>query len=164
VIVAFGTVGVLLLSWAAWLSESLHPRHVTSDWDLAWTGFDIGLALLFIATSVAAYRRSIWVSGLAVALGTLLIVDAWFDVVLDSHWDERRYAVMLAVFAELPAAGVCFWIAYRAERVHAQAVEQAGSKLAAPGEGAAEGDLVRVLEVPADGQPAREARHADPAA
>jgi len=164
VIVAFGTVGVLLLAWTAWLSESLHPRHVTSDWDLAWAGFDTGLALLFIATATAAYRRSSWLGGLAAALGTLLVVDAWFDIVLDSHWDERRYAIMLAAFAELPAACICFWIAYRAERVHAQAVARAGSELATPGQGAAEGDLVRVLEVPADGEPAREARHADPAA
>jgi len=164
VIVAFGAAGVLLFPWAVWLSASLQPRHVTSDWDIAWSGFDTGLALLFIATAVAAYRRSTWLAGLAAGLGTLLVVDAWFDIVLNSHWDERRYAVLMAVFAELPAACVCFWIAYRAERVHARAVERAGSELAAPGEGAAEGDLVRVLEVPADGQPAREARHADPAA
>ena len=57
---------------------------------------------------------------------------------------------------ELPVAAVCFWIAFRTERFVAQALH-----LAPTGERAAEGDLVGVLEVAADGEPAREPRDAD---
>ena len=161
-VVSFGAIGLGLLPWTVWLSASLSATHVTDHWDLAWGGFDTGLAVLFVATAAAAYYRSPWVSALSAALGTLLITDAWFDIVLSSHWDERRYALLLAAFAELPAAAVCFWIARRTERVLTWAAEVApASEFAASGERAAEGDLVGVLEIPTDRKPARETRDAD---
>ncbi len=86
----------------------------------------------------------------------MLIVDAWFDVVLESHGNELGTAIVLAVVFELPAAAVCFWIAFRTESFVSQALH-----LAPTGQGAAEGDLVGVLEVAADGEPAREPRDAD---
>ncbi|HEY2326203.1 MAG TPA: hypothetical protein VGH52_01825 [Gaiellaceae bacterium] len=155
VVVAFAAVGIGLLPWTVWLSESLKPHHVTNRWDLAWSGFDTGLAILFILTAVAAHRRSTWIAPLAVATGTVLVVDAWFDVVLESHADELRNSIMLAVFAELPAAAVCFWVGYRAERVI--------SHLAAAGQRATERDLVGVLQVAADREAAGEPRDSDPA-
>jgi predicted membrane protein len=160
VIAVFAVVGIGLLPWTVWLSTSLASHHVTHRWDLAWTGFDIGLALLFLATVIAAYRRSVWVAALASALGTMLIVDAWFDIVLESHADELRQSIMLAIFAELPAAAFCFWIAHRTERFLAKFVEQA-LHLAPAGEGPTQSDLVGVLEVASDGEPAREPRDAD---
>jgi hypothetical protein len=160
VVVAYAAIGLGLLPWTLILASSLKPHHVTESWDLAWTGFDCALAVMFMATSVAAYRRSPWLAALSAATGTMLITDAWFDIVLESHADERRTAVILAVAAELPAAALCFWIAYRTERFLARAVEQA-LHLAPAGERAAEGDLVGVLEVPPDGEPAREPRDAD---
>jgi hypothetical protein len=146
VMVAFGAAAVLLLPWTAFLSLSLPSRHASTHWDLAWTGFDIGLAVLFGATALAAYTRSTWVSACAASLGTLLVVDAWFDVVLESHSDERRYSILLAFAAELPAAAICFWIAGRTERFLAWNLQ-----LSASGEGPAQGDLVGVLEITADG-------------
>jgi hypothetical protein len=157
VVTAFGAVAVLLLPWTAWLSLSLSPHHVSTHWDLAWTGFDVGLALLFGATAYAAYRRSTWLPALAASLGTLLLVDAWFDVVLESHSDERRYALLLAFAVELPAAAICFWIAGRTERF----LTWVPLELAAAGESPPEGDLVGVLEVAADGEPARKPGDAD---
>jgi hypothetical protein len=156
VMVAFGAVGFLLLPWTAWLSLSLPSSHASTHWDLAWTGFDVGLAVLFGATAIAAYKRSTWVAAFAASLGTLLVVDAWFDVVLESHSDERRYSILLAFAAELPAAAVCFWIAGRTEEFLAWRLE-----LPAAGEGSAEGDLVGVLQVPTDGEAAREAGDPD---
>jgi hypothetical protein len=168
VIVVFGAIGLGLLPWAIWLSTSLQPHHETERWDVAWSGFDSGLALAFILTALAAWRRSPWVSAGAAATGTLLLVDAWFDIVLESH-GALRWSVLTALFAELPLAFVCFWIAYRTERFLAQMVDAAvgrgaASHLAAAGQGAAERDLVGVLEVAADGKPAREPRDAHPPA
>ena len=163
VIVAFAVIGVGLLPWTIWLSASLRPHHETEHWDIAWSGFDTALALAFILTAAAAWRRSTWVPAAAAATGTMLLVDAWFDLVLESH-SGVVWAALAAVFAELPLAVVCFWIAYRTERFMAQIVDAAvgsGSHLAAAGEGAAESDLIGVLEIAADGKPAGESSDAD---
>ena len=154
VVVAFAAVGIGLLPWTVWLAESLQPHHATDRWDLAWTGFDTGLALLFMFTAFAAYRRSPWIAPLAAATGTVLIVDAWFDIVLESHADEIRNSILLAVFAELPGAVACFWVAFRAERVI--------SHLVAAAERASQRNLVGVLQVSADGEAAGETRDLDP--
>jgi hypothetical protein len=159
VVIVFGVGGLLLFAWTVWLSASLHPHHETEHWDLAWSGFDAGLALLFIATAYAAYRRSSWLPALAATTGTLLVTDAWFDIILESHSDERRNAVVLAIVVELPVAAFCYWIAYRAERYFAQ-----GLHLAPAGEGAAESDLVGVLEISPDREAAGESRDADASA
>jgi hypothetical protein len=159
VMVVFAAIGIGLLPWTIWLSTSLSPHHETNRWDLAWSGFDTGLAALFILTALAAYRRSPWVGALAAATGTVLVVDAWFDVILESHADELRSSILLALLAELPTAAFCFWIAVRTEHFVEEALHLAPAR-----ESAAEGDLVGVLEVPADGEPAGESRDADPPA
>jgi hypothetical protein len=159
-VVVYAAIGLGLLPWTLLLASSLKPHHVTESWDLAWTGFDCALAVMFLATAFAAYRRSPWVAALAAATGTMLVTDAWFDIVLESHADERRSAVILALVAELPTAALCFWIAHRTERFLALAVEQA-LHLSSADEGPAESDLVGVLEVSADREPAREPRDAD---
>jgi hypothetical protein len=160
VVVAYAAIGIGLLPWAFWLSASLPPTHHSAHWDVAWSGFDVGLAICFCGTAVAAYRRSPWVGAFAAATGTLLVTDAWFDVVLESHGNEELTAVFEALVFELPAAAVCFWLAYRTERLLALVVGRA-LHLPPAGEGPAEGDLVGVLEVPADGEPAREPRDPD---
>jgi len=160
VALGYGAVGIGLLPWAVWLSSSLPPTHHSAHWDFAWSGFDVGLAICFCGTAFAAHRRAIALVGIfAAATGTLLIVDAWFDVLLESHGNELGTAVFLAVVFELPAAAVCFWIAFRTERFVSRVLH-----LTPAGESAAEGDLVGVFEVPADGEPAREAGDADASA
>jgi hypothetical protein len=159
----FTAAGLAILPWTIWLSTSLDPRHETVHWDLAWSGFDAGLALAFLLTALAAWRRSPWVGACAAATGTLLVTDAWFDIVLESHADELRNAVYLAAFAELPIAAICFWIAYRTERFLALIVDSL-LHLAPAAEGAAKGHLVGVLEVTADGETAREASDPNPTA
>ena len=83
------------------------------------------------------------------------------DIILSADNDELRTALLLAAVAEIPAASVCFWIAFRTESFLARVVD---SHLATAGEGPPEGDLVGVLQVTADGEAAREARHPDAAA
>ena len=165
VVATFAAIGVGLLPWTIWLSSSLPHHHVTDRWDLAWSGFDTGLALFFLATAVAASLRSPWVGALAAATGTMLIVDAWFDIVLESHADELRQSILLAVFAEIPTALFCFWIAQRTERFLAMVVDAvADSHLAPARESTPEGDFVGVLEVSPDGKTTGESRDADASA
>jgi hypothetical protein len=163
VIAFFAAAGVGLLPWTIWLASSLKPHHVTTRWDVAWSGFDTGLALLFLATAFAAYRRSPWVGALSAALGMMLLTDAWFDIILESHADELRFSILLAAFAEVPAALFCFWIAIRTERFLAFVVEEMDELHLAPArEGPPESDLVGVLEVAPHGETARKPGHADP--
>jgi hypothetical protein len=165
VVLVFGAVGLGLLPWTIWLSSTLRPEHVTHRWDIAWSGFDAGLALMFLLTAFAAWRRSPWLGACATATGTLLLTDVWFDVILESRGHDLDIALFEAIFAEVPAALVCFWIAYRTEQFLARAVDPArASHLTAAGEGAAEGNLVGVLEVASDGEPAREPGHPDASA
>ena len=112
-------------------------------------------------TAFAAWRRSPWVGALAAATGTLLVTDAWFDIVLESHSDELRNAVYLAVLAELPIAALCFLIAYRTERFLALLVEQV-LHLAPAAQRPSQSDLIGVLEVTADGKTTGEPRDANP--
>ena len=159
VVLAYGAVGIGLLPWAIWLSASLGAEHITNRWDLAWSGFDVGLAVSFCLTALAAYRRSPWVGALAAATGTLLLTDAWFDVLLESHGSELQTAIFEAVLFEIPMAAFCFWIAQRTERFHARALHLAPAR-----ERTAKRDLVGVLEVASDREPAREPRDADASA
>jgi hypothetical protein len=92
----------------------------------------------------------------------MLIVDAWFDVILESHGNELRTALVEALVFELPTAVICFWIAFRTERFVTRAIRSL--HLAPAGEGPAESDLVGVLQVATDGEPAREPGDADASA
>jgi hypothetical protein len=159
VVLVYAVIGVGLLPWAVWLSASLRPEHLSERWDLAWSGFDVGLAICFCATAFAAHRRSPWVGALAAATGTLLLTDAWFDVMLESHGSELEVAIVEAVLLEIPMASICFWIAIRTERFLARALH-----LAAARERAAESHLVGVFEIAPDGEPARKSRDADASA
>jgi hypothetical protein len=169
VMAVFGGVGVVLVPWTIFLATTLPPHHVTRHWDAAWTGFDLGLIVGFLGTAIAAWRRSPWVGVLAGVTGTLLVTDAWFDVILESRVDEQRTAIAFAVLAELPAAAACFWLAYRTERFLGRVVKAVGGidaalHLTPAGESPTESDLVGVFEVPTDREPAREPRHPDPPA
>src|SRR5439155_24534640 len=93
----FCLIGLGLLPWTLYLVRSLKPEHVTGSWDLAWSGFDTLLAVAFLLTATAAWRRSSWIEACAAATGTLLLCDAWFDVVLESRGTELRTALIEAL-------------------------------------------------------------------
>ena len=100
-----------LLPWTLWLTFSLPARHVTEHYDLAWVGFDIALFTAFAATAWCAVRSSQWLVPLAAATGTMLVCDAWFDV-LTSSTADRWVSLALAFLVELPLAGFCLWLAH----------------------------------------------------
>jgi hypothetical protein len=109
-------VALALVPWTLWLTFSLPSRHVTEHYDLAWVGFDIALATAFAATAWSALRRPRWLVALAAATGTMLVCDAWFDIVTSSGGAERVEAVVEAAFAEVPLAAICAYIIIEAER------------------------------------------------
>lgn len=116
-----GGVALVLLPWSAFLSATLPSRHVAEHWELAWTGFDLFEAAAIIGTFVAVLRRSPAVTVLATIAGTALLCDAWFDLVTASPGRDVQWALLFAVFAELPLAALCFWIAVDSDRALASA-------------------------------------------
>src|ERR671935_163084 len=107
----FALAGLALIPWTIWLTLSLPAHHETENWKTVWAGFDAAQALALLATAVAAVRRSPWLAPGPAAPGTLLCVDAWFDVTLEAGGRHLVSAVLEAALVELPLAAICFWVA-----------------------------------------------------
>ena len=106
-----GGCAIALLPWSIMINAALPSRAVVSHWDVAWTGFDLALGAVLLATAAAARRGSTSVRQLATAGGTLLACDAWFDILTAASRNEVITASVEAAVAELPLALLCFAIA-----------------------------------------------------
>lgn len=111
---ALALIALALVPWAIWLATTLPSHEVAEHWDLAWAGFDLMLAAALLATAVSAWHGGRLLQANASAAGTLLVIDAWFDL-LTSSGRNLTYAIVLAVVAELPLAVVCLWIVLDSE-------------------------------------------------
>ena len=111
-----GGCAVALLPWSIVVNAALPSRAVVSHWDVAWTGFDLALGTILLASAVAARRGSASVRQLATAGGTLLVCDAWFDILTSGSRNEVITASIEAAVAELPLALLCFAIARSPQR------------------------------------------------
>ena len=76
------------------------------------------LAIAVPPNAIAALRASEWLQPLAAITGTMLLCDAWFDVVTSATGDELDRAVVEALFAALPLAALCGWIVVDTKRFH----------------------------------------------
>jgi hypothetical protein len=112
----FALVALFLVPWTLYLTLTLPSRHVAYRYDLAWVGFDCALLAAFAGTAWAALRRSKWLVPLAAATGTMLLCDAWFDIVTSQGGGEMWEAVAEALLGELPLAVFCGFIVYDAEK------------------------------------------------
>jgi hypothetical protein len=112
--IIFGLVGLFLVPWAIWLALRLPHRHIADNYDVAWAGFDVGLAFLVAGTAIALCKRSPILPIIASVAGTLLFADAWFDILTSHSGREMGWAIGGAVIAELPLGVLCFYVAWRA--------------------------------------------------
>lgn len=126
---AFILCAVILIVWAAFLIATLPRNYTANHWRVAWGGFDIGLGAALVATAFAVVRRSPYAEVAATVSGTLLLCDAWFDVMTSRTTAEFVQAAIEAVLVELPLAALCFWMATNLAR----AVEVARPFLRAAG-------------------------------
>jgi hypothetical protein len=117
---AFVICSLMLLPWIAVLGTTLPQRQLSEHYRLAWTGYDVLLALGLACTAVAALRRSRLLPIAGSATGALLVADAWFDVLTSSGGRDIAEAVAMSVLAELPLAFVCFWLAVHSQDVAEQ--------------------------------------------
>lgn len=122
---------LLLIPWIAYLAVSLPDHHVAGHWKAAWVGFDIALMGLLGWTAWNAWQRRQMLVFSAVITATLLICDAWFDVVLDWGTDDMWWSLATALLGELPLAGLLLRVAMRLIRVMQRA---RWAELGRPGE------------------------------
>lgn len=111
--VVYTGLSLILVPWTLYLSITLPTRHLSSHWDLSWVGLDIGLTLLLLVTGVLAYLRSDWVVISSTATGSLLLADAWFDVMSAHPGPALKEAVAMAMFVELPLAAISYGVAHK---------------------------------------------------
>jgi len=119
----------VLVGWTGYLVGTLPPDYRANHWGIAWGGFDVGLAVALASTAVLIARRSPFAEVTAAVTGTLLVCDAWFDVLTSRGTSAVVQSSVEAALVELPLAVLCFWIA----RNLAHAVEVARPFLRAAG-------------------------------
>jgi hypothetical protein len=104
---------VILVPWTVYLGASLPTHHLSAHWDVSWTGLDVGLILAMLATGILAYFKSRWLVITSSTVGSLLLVDAWFDVMSERRVAQFYQAVILAIFLEIPMAVTSYYIAHK---------------------------------------------------
>jgi hypothetical protein len=104
---------IVLAAWTGYLAVTLPRFYRAGSWRGAWVGFDLALLAAFATVGWAAWRRrQLLVIALAV-LATLLLCDAWFDVVLDVRTPGFWTSVASALAIELPLAMLAIFMARR---------------------------------------------------
>ena len=113
VAVGIGAVVVGLLGWTAYLAESLPHHYDARNWNVMWVGFDIAMSAVLAYAAWAAWFRKRVMIVTAMVAGTLLLCDAWFDV-MTSFGNKDAWLTLLTAFAaEIPLAVFLFWVAHR---------------------------------------------------
>lgn len=107
-------LAVVLLPWTIYLGVTLPERHISNNWDVSWTGLDIGLTVTLLLTGVFAYIRSTYIVISSSSAGTLLIIDAWFDIMSARQEVQFHEALLMGFLFELPLALISFYIAVHA--------------------------------------------------
>jgi len=113
----FFSMAALLAVWTTWLTVRLPSHHLVRSWDVAWSGFDVLLTTMLVATGIALVRRSSWVRACALATAALLVVDAWFDITTAQAGAQFTQAILQAALVEGPVAGLCLYLAWRSDRL-----------------------------------------------
>jgi hypothetical protein len=82
-------------------------------WKLTWIGLDCGTALAAGITAYLLHTRNRYAVLTAMAAGTLLAADAWFDVSTAAAGFDRTLSLAEALLLELPLAICAFVVAAR---------------------------------------------------
>ena len=104
-------VGGFLLPWIVVLGAVLPASAQAQHWAVAWTGLDGAEAAAALVTAMLLYRGDRRASLPAAAGGTLLLLDAWFDVCTSAPGAEHAMALAEAACVEIPLAVAAWWLA-----------------------------------------------------
>ncbi|HEX9066042.1 MAG TPA: hypothetical protein VF843_13115 [Streptosporangiaceae bacterium] len=108
---------VFMVIWIAVLALTLPAFYHTGSWRGAWVGFDVAELVMFAACGWAAWRRRQILIICLIVLATLLLCDAWFDVVLDVRTGGFLPSLLSAVLVEVPLALLAILMARRLLRM-----------------------------------------------
>jgi hypothetical protein len=108
---------ILLAAWIGYLAVSLPTYYRAGSWRGAWVGFDIAELAVFAITGWAAWRRRQILITCLIVLATLLLCDAWFDVVLDTRTAGFLSSLLSALLVEVPIAVLAVVVARRLLRI-----------------------------------------------
>lgn len=103
VVIFYGVLAAALIPWITNLAQSLPSSHEANHWDAVWVGFDMFMLFVLGLTIVFALKKMIWVTLSATALGTLFIVDAWFDIMTSQPGHEQKLAIIFGTMEVLLA-------------------------------------------------------------
>jgi hypothetical protein len=110
-IALYGAMAVLLIPWIIVLARDLPSRHISDHWSTLWVGFDILELIAIVTTFYFMIRRQVWVIISATALATLLIGDAWVDI-LTSKPGKQIDEAFLSGIIELTLSFMTFRLVY----------------------------------------------------
>jgi hypothetical protein len=113
VAVMYGGFAVVTVPWVIYLGQTLPTRHITRHWDASWVGLDIAIVAMLLLNAIFSYRESKWLVMSATATATLLVADAWFDIMSEHAGKPLIEAISLAILVELPLAILTFSVALR---------------------------------------------------
>jgi hypothetical protein len=110
-----------LIPWTILLGLTLPPKYDAGHWNLLWTGFDVGLFFVLGYAAWAAWFRRQILASIAIVAGTLLLCDAWFDIITSIGHRDQWLTLLTGLGGELPLAVFFFWL-YRRIVLNALAV------------------------------------------
>jgi hypothetical protein len=100
-----------LVGWLILLNLTLPRTYVVNRWDSVWTGFDLALLAAIVATAWAAWRRRQLLIAFSIVCATLVLCDAWFDVMTAAPGRDEGLSVASALLVELPFAAMLILVA-----------------------------------------------------
>ncbi|MCL5948183.1 MAG: hypothetical protein M1420_03350 [Actinobacteria bacterium] len=112
-VVSFALVAIVagLIPWTVFLAIKLPIRYRAHHWTLLWVGFDVILMAVLAYTAWAAWFRKQIMVVMAIVAGTMLMADAWFDVITSLGHRGDWITLATALLAEIPGAVFFFWLA-----------------------------------------------------
>jgi len=102
-------VAAVLLPWCLILAATLPSTYQANHWKLTWIGLDVLTAIAAGLTAYLLHTRNKSAVLTAMAAGTLLLTDAWFDVSTAGAGFDLTLSLAEALLLEIPLA-VCAWV------------------------------------------------------
>lgn len=106
----FLVIAAGMVPWTVLLGLSLPPKYDAGHWDLLWTGFDVALICVLGYAGWAAWFRRQIVASTSIVAGTLLLCDAWFDIITSIGHRDQWVTLLTGFGGELPLAVFFFWL------------------------------------------------------
>jgi hypothetical protein len=104
---ALVVAGLGMIPWLVLLAIQLPASTVAVHWSTAWVGLDTMEMAGLLATGTLLLRRDDRCCLAATVTGTLIFVDAWFDVTTSAPGLAQLVAIAMAALVEVPVSVLC---------------------------------------------------------